>query len=818
MRMEIDKMYYGNYRFITELDTGSETGANQLTIWVAEKPAIDTVPLAKFQPDQLLKALLEPHKTRLTTLIEAGKSACRKPFEDEIAQIQQSSTTITKKGKKKLPHKAKQQIDTVRKQMEKELRQLEKEFAQRELITLERQCFDRDILQNEYRTYENEHLLRDFYFEEANDKHMRNFCRKFASDEAYRREVLAGETHWARRNALFVRNLPSLYSATSSERDYDSAASDFFYWLDKRVEEIIALPEYQRLQQIDSTFEPCASELDPLIRPTVEVFNRVPGVTTRFSCQGVSGKVSFQDRELLVVSPHQEHAYISFSALGQMAHDIIVSLLHEFPSITTSNAYSQVVLRSTGDNLRFREEILSLANRLLESIDEEQSDQSAESSDLTGKFVTQTVPLPQGTSLPGGLLPSRLDWLCQPQQIERTLYLLFYLNHWAKAHEDLLYDDRQGLYEVKALLLQKAYEVGAIRPAAYIDGTQLFAQNYHLEMAASMATEIFLDRLDDVFDQAARQLFKRIAGFEATIAADVEKLDEQQIETYIHERLQELIKQAQSTCQPIPTAELEALFIEPGDLLEIHWSWNRSSPMWNELDESEARKLDPEGLSLIAFLYNSPTAHYTFHLPFRIAEAFLPAQCVQALKNDPADSREAGVFYGQALTEAESWEHPIRDILRELLVDIAAICPHNLIDKQEHIRELADRRSYWHDWDDDDDDYDDDDDWDYEDLLKIPVYSRPKKEKNQHECPLCGTSVNPEGLPRIEHWRQAHQGQDLTISHVAWISGKSKADLKSATPTIPPDYRGPSTEPGANGTRIWKLESIEAAIKDTRGA
>jgi hypothetical protein len=256
MRMETDKMYYGNYRFTAELDTGSETGGNQLTIWVAEKASIDT----------------EQH-------------------------------------------------------------------------------------------------LRDFYFEEVNNNHIHNFCRKFATDEAYRQEVLAGETRWARRNALFVRNLPPLGSATSHGCDYDNTTRNFFYWLDKHVEEILALPEYQRLKEIDSTFEPCASEVDPLIRPAVEVLNRVPGITTRFSCQGVSGKARFQDRDLLVVSPHQEHAYISFSALGQLAHDVIVSLLHEFPNITASNTYTETALRSTGDNLRFREEILTLANRLLERVE-----------------------------------------------------------------------------------------------------------------------------------------------------------------------------------------------------------------------------------------------------------------------------------------------------------------------------------------------------------------------------------------------------------------------------------------------------------------
>ena len=50
---------------------------------------------------------------------------------------------------------------------------------------------------------------------------------------------------------------------------------------------------------------------------------------------------------------------------------------------------------------------------------------------------------------------------------------------------------------------------------------------------------------------------------------------------------------------------------------------------------------------------------------------------------------------GEPITEAESQEHPVEEILHELGVDIAAVCPHELKDKREHVSQLASRYSYW---------------------------------------------------------------------------------------------------------------------------
>ena len=835
MRMITDTMYFGNYKFDVELDTGSETGANQLTIWVAEKLSIDTVPLKQFGVAQLLNALIEPGRTRLLDRLEEEKRACQHSFELEIAGLQGPFTVVGEKQGQKIPEKVKRKVRKLREQKKAALQRLEVEFARRELWPLDRRWFDPDTLQAESSVYSEEYFLRDFYFEEANFPHIRNFCRKFALDEAYRKPVLAGETRWAKRNALFVRNLLAQIgedALLSNERDYDCRAREFFRWVDAHVEEIQALPEYQRLVEKDSTFQPSAGELDPLIRQAVEALNRIPGVSTQFSCQGVSGKVRFGGRELLVVSPHEEYAYVSFSELRLPAKDAISALLPLFPSITNdripSNFVLRSLLRSTGDNLRFRTELVELAERLLASMDDEGSIHTDESGLPLLADAAQAVESREGLA-PGGLSPSRLEWLCQPAQIERTLRLLFYLNHWAKAREQLLYADRQGLYKVKATVVQQAVAAELIRPVAFIDGSAAFAGDYSFDLVADMATEVFLDRLAMLFeeeehlpagadeiDSTVLGLFARIAGHELTSRADIETLDMEQVKAFLLECLEALVAQARSTRRPISGSDLAALCIEPIDLLNIHWSRNRPSPRWNELDEGEAIQLDPEGLSLIAFEYDSTTAHYVFHLPFRVAERFLTEQSVRELRNRPSDSRECGVFFGRTITEAESQEHPAVEILHELGVDIAAVCPHELKDKREHVSQLASRFSYW---EDDGEDGDEDEDWVDEDWALLPP--RPRKHKHAGErepgtCPLCGRAVEPDSTLRVDHWRHNHPDHDLMVSSAAWVLGRSKTELKSPTTAIPPDYRGPSSEQGKNGARFWRLENLEAAVRQSQ--
>jgi hypothetical protein len=54
------------------------------------------------------------------------------------------------------------------------------------------------------------------------------------------------------------------------------------------------------------------------------------------------------------------------------------------------------------------------------------------------------------------------------------------------------------------------------------------------------------------------------------------------------------------------------------------------------------------------------------------------------------------------------------------------------------------------------------------------------------------------------------------VSSAAWVPGKSKTELKSATSAIPPDYWGPSSEQGVNGARFWRLETLETAVRQSQ--
>src|SRR5258708_7113569 len=365
-----------------------------------------------------------------------------------------------------------------------------------------------------------------------------------------------------------------------------------------------------------------------------------------------------------------------------------------------------------------------------------------------------------------GLTSSQMEQLCQPEQLERTLHLLFNMNHWAKARERLFFPDRQGLYQVKAAILRQAHAVGAIEASAYIDGTEGFGKDITLDIAADLVAEVVTERL------------------------------------------------ARATRQPIPCSELTALCVAPTDLLFIQdrrFYYLEGWDSWDSLDASDLRKLDPEGLSLVAFRYTSPIAHYVFHLPFRLAEAFLSTQWVHELMNAPATSREFAEYYGRSITESESLQHPVEEILRELGVDITTICPRQLSNKQEYTLAKASRYDEW------------DEDWSYHDEdeeLDDEVWNgefTPENKKQSQQvpmlleteyCPLCHTRVNTPGTPRIDHWRQAHPGQDLTISQASWILNRSTNRDQFCT-DMPPDYRVPIEGVKGKGTRYWKLETLE---------
>lgn len=329
---------------------------------------------------------------------------------------------------------------------------------------------------------------------------------------------------------------------------------------------------------------------------------------------------------------------------------------------------------------------------------------------------------------PGAIFPSRLEWLCQPEQIEQTLCLLYYLNFWKKANQRLLYADRQGLREAQALVLEQATKMGRIRAALYLDGTRRFPGELLLESAAANAARGVLIHLkglrdpeiwppfapdgDRVYQRFIRPFYRRLTGKDCKLVADVEEtLELAQVHDYIQEHLRRLVTRAQLTRRPLSIRRLAALCVAPIDLLHIRDNrlyFLDSYDSWDELDISDQRKLDPEGYSEIAFQYRSPTAEYVFHLPFRWAETFLPPELVRELQKMPGISQEHGIFQGKRIDEEESEKHAPKEILQDLGVDIASLCPHKLLDKESYLAKPAIRDILWPTSEDDHEEWDDD--------------------------------------------------------------------------------------------------------------
>ncbi|GCE26511.1 hypothetical protein KDA_19950 [Dictyobacter alpinus] len=693
MRVEMYKISYGNYKFTAEIDTGAEVGDNQITLWYCEKIPMDALSLAQINTQLLLKALKEPHKSLLMPYLDEIKQNHKQTLEQEMSAI------IKPYSSQKLPGEIKRKIRRMREKIRVTLEQLETQFMQQEILTLERTCFDLDAIEKDYQIYGEWKFLRDFLFEEATYENIRNFCHDFASNPSTRSIVESREGRWIKRNALYTRNLLSVVgeqALLANDGSYMRLAREFFRWLDLHLEEILNHPEYQHLNKLDSIDKTSTHESDTYIRPAIELFKTLPGIAIRYSCQGVSGKVNMNPYEILTITPHEEFASITFSGISYLIHDAISARLSQFASITTQripcNFTAGLILRSTGNNLRFREELYLLARQLHYMLDTEQR----ELSPTTPVKIIQAWENANHPEYPpqiehnGGILAGRLTWLCQPENIEYTLSRLNHFNHWAKARDLLYYEDRQSLYNIKALLIKEAYQSGTIQLSGYIDGSPTFPFHLMINHACYMAGELLLETLKDSqssnHEETARHLFQRLTGQPFQAPENVEQLDQKKIEGLIQNELEELIQQALQRRQPIPYQQLEALLIYPMDLLN---TTSRYLYDWDTLNAGDLRKLDPEGLSLLSFHYESDTASYIFHLPYRTGEEFLPAKHIQQIKGKASQERqEYGTFYGRAITEEESINHPIEEILYSLGIYIGRNFPRRLERKKEQFQPL----------------------------------------------------------------------------------------------------------------------------------
>jgi len=423
-----------------------------------------------------------------------------------------------------------------------------------------------------------------------------------------------------------------------------------------------------------------------------------------------------------------------------------------------------------------------------------------------------------------GLATLQLEQLCQADQIEETMRLLFRLNHWAKARERLFFADRQGLYLIKSALLRHLYACGSLEARAYINGKEGFGADLSFEIAADIATEGFLWRLEEIatdpeeredgYTRLVLQLYTRITGKTNILLDDVEKLEAEQVQNYILACLRHLEREALTSGQPIPHKKLTELCVAPSDLLLIrdrryHDLGDWCS--WEDLDASDLRKLDPEGLSLIAFDYISPYSYYTFHLPLRLAEEFVPGQLIAQLKCAPWSSRECGEYYGRPITEEESLQHPIETILGQLGVNVSSIFPHLLSSKEDFFFARAMRTPWGEDrFGEDEDDEDEDDEEQFACWQHLVKHASHVDEPDS--CPLCHKlpHIVP-CLARLAHWQQEHPGQDLTFCQARWILD-STLEKKVFYEQYPPDYRAPHERNW--GTRYWKVETLRTWVME----
>lgn len=208
--------------------------------------------------------------------------------------------------------------------------------------------------------------VRSFYFEDCDQRHIRNFCNKFAEDHAYRNACLQRTTDWSQRDCLFVRNIaPFLWQESVIVRMLGDPQQAYTFFK-RHWKAIITHPTYQQILATDSAFQPSSTILDPEIQAAVQLFNTIPAVRTKFSCQGVSGTVRYSNLDILVVTPHERFGYISFDTIPPIIEQQLILYLTTSSGARYQQTMKQLV--STGHNHVFRATAYQLAQHLLQNV------------------------------------------------------------------------------------------------------------------------------------------------------------------------------------------------------------------------------------------------------------------------------------------------------------------------------------------------------------------------------------------------------------------------------------------------------------------
>jgi hypothetical protein len=218
------------------------------------------------------------------------------------------------------------------------------------------------------------------------DRYIHNFCRKYATDPAYRADVENGIAPWVERNALFLKNLESFWwRETVGELPPNTNGiaqlqalfeEQFFQWICQHARKIVADPAYQGLKQLEQASEAACRTggADAGMEEVVAAWNAIPGVVVNSSCQGASEVVSYAGKTLLVPSVHDECANVVVILNDELLAEVIEQCRSAFPHICSTQFYRPVgpyraapqrhcQLRSGAetDNTRVRQDLVSIA-------------------------------------------------------------------------------------------------------------------------------------------------------------------------------------------------------------------------------------------------------------------------------------------------------------------------------------------------------------------------------------------------------------------------------------------------------------------------
>jgi hypothetical protein len=339
-----EDFWVGAYHFEVSFSNDNAVGLCQRDVTVGHRRQVEDLALGDFTGQQLLEAYTGP-----------DRGERQQAFADQIESLRASY-----KEARRTPHANSTRL---LRQEKRDLRRLEKTLAQ-ELSALDRGLFDLSRIHDQVQHTEHDHFLRSFFFDEVNDRYIYNFCRKYASDPAYRADVENGTAPWIERNALFLKNLESSWwretvgelppNADGVLQFQSIFEEQFFQWICRHAKRIMADTEYQHLKQLEEA-PPAACHdggVDVGMQEAALAWNAIPGVAVSSSCQGASGVLSYEGRMLLVPSVHDECAYVTVTLNDESLAEVIERCRSAFPHIR-STLFSRPIGSYRGANQRY---------------------------------------------------------------------------------------------------------------------------------------------------------------------------------------------------------------------------------------------------------------------------------------------------------------------------------------------------------------------------------------------------------------------------------------------------------------------------------